>query len=156
MNVYYDLVNAVNSVGDTPADCQLVKNHGRTRHPPTRPRYLTECPKHAIVCGKRGDQEQSPIIVSSTCTGLLALYVQLLCDQDLAEQYQVHVNDCRVHWFRRYFLPKSLREHIPASKAFQGFPRNGREQLALCLPVQARVLLDLTRAIIPSAFCTEG
>ena len=134
----------------------LTANSPKTLDAPARACYLTECPKHAIVCGKRGDQEQSPIIVSSTCTGLLALYVQLLCDQDLAEQYQVHVNDCRVHWFRRYFLPKSLREHIPASKAFQGFPRNGREQLALCLPVQARVLLDLTRAIIPLPFGSEG
>ena len=30
MKVYYNLVNPVNSVGDTPADCQLAKNPGRT------------------------------------------------------------------------------------------------------------------------------
>ena len=31
MNVYYNLVNSVNPVGDTPADCQPAKNLGQTQ-----------------------------------------------------------------------------------------------------------------------------
>ena len=81
-------------------------------------------------------------------------YLQLLCEQDLAEHTQAHVDGCRVRWFRGYLLPKSQENTYQCRRHFKLFLRNGREWIALWSPVRARVVLDLTRARITSALAT--